>query len=156
MNKLFFLFLAGILLTGCATTSSISPISIGNNTSVIMMDTDMKIPILAPLNIENRAVSLLNQLFNIDAANKNMILVVSNDSDCDFTMDILGQNSYSLPVSAKKSESIVLEQGEYEIRSTVCQSPYKVFRTFSENTELNIKYSIVKIPDANNVTAKLQ
>ena len=156
MNKLFFLFLAGILLTGCATTSSISPISIGNNTSVIMMDTDMKIPILAPLNIENRAVSLLNQLFNTDAANKNMILVVSNDSDCDFTMDILGQNSYSLPVSAKKSESIVLEQGEYEIRSTVCQSPYKVFRTFSENTELNIKYSIVKIPDANNVTAKLQ
>lgn len=96
---------------------------------------------------EDKAVVLLNQLFNSDEANKKTVLVINNVSDCDFTMMILGGKSYTVPVAAKKTESIVVDQGEYVMRSEVCQSPYLAKKTLSENTQVSIKYSVVKSPE---------
>ncbi len=143
MNKLFLLLLGCCLLTSCATNNVISPIFIGKNSNVILEADQIKAK-PAKLTLEEKAVSLLNQLFNTDASNKSMVLIISNESDCDFTMDISGNNHYILPVGAKKTESIVVEQGEYEMKSQVCNSFYKANKTLYQNTELSIKYSIVK------------
>lgn len=141
MNKLILLILGGCL-TSCAT-SSVSPILRKN--SEVSMEIDQIKPSQPKLNIEDKAVNLLNQLFNSDTSNKNMVLIINNDSDCDFTMKIAGAKNYSIPVSSKKAESIILEQGDYEMTSEVCKGTYyKTKKTFTENTQLNIKYTFVK------------
>lgn len=157
MNKFFLLLIGSCFFTSCATSNSmVSPVFIGKNTNVIL-ETDLLKPAPKKLNLEEKAVTLLNQLFNSDESNNSMVLVISNESDCDFTMDISGNNHYSLPVGARKSESIVVERGEYEIKSQVCQSQYKVYKKFSENTELSIKYTVVNTSNVpNNSVATLQ
>ena len=99
---------------------------------------------------DNLAIRTLNQLFNSDESNKNKILIINNDSDCDFTMSITGRNSYILPVAAKHSESIVLDRGGYEVKSEVCKTPYKTFKVFLDNTNLSIKHTIVKKTEGNS------
>lgn len=144
MNKFFLLFFV-FYLVSCAAGKSVSPLVFSGN-SVIILETDnVEIePVKLKLKIHDKAVVLLNQLFNTDAANKNMVLIINNESECDFTMNILGNRSYILPVAAKKTESIVVEQGEYVMRSDVCKSPYLARKTLSENTQVSIKYSVVK------------
>jgi len=90
------------------------------------------------------------RLFNTDSSNQKMILVINNDSDCDFTMSITGRNSYILPVAAKHTESIVLDRGGYEVKSEVCKTPYKTFKVFLDNTNLSIKHTIVKKTEGNS------
>lgn len=142
MNKLILLILIGCL-TSCAT-SSVSPVLLRKNSEVSLKIDQFK-PSQEKLNVEeNKTVTLLNQLFNSDESNKNMVLVINNDSDCDFTMTITGAKNYSLPVGSKKAESIILEQGDYEMTSEVCKGAYKAKKTFTENTQLNIKYNFVK------------
>ncbi|WP_027384725.1 DUF6759 domain-containing protein [Epilithonimonas caeni] len=140
MNKLILLILGSCLMS-CAT-SSVSPILRKN--SEVSLKIDQFKPSQEKLSIENKAVTLLNQLFNSDESNKNMVLIINNDSDCDFTMNIAGAKNYSLPVGSKKAESIILEQGDYELTSEVCNGAYKTKKTFAENTQLNIKYTFVK------------
>ncbi|WP_379968825.1 DUF6759 domain-containing protein [Epilithonimonas sp. UC225_85] len=140
MNR-FFLFFLGICLVSCASSNSVSPL-LGGKDSTVLLNTDVIVE-KPQLKIEDKAVTLLNQLFNTDAANKNMVLIINNDSDCDFIMTISGGKTYSVPVASKKTESIVVEQGEYVMRSEVCQSTYLARKTLAENTQLNIKYSLV-------------
>jgi len=146
MNKSFFVLAVACFLSSCATNSSLSPIN-GKANKNVVLDTDYLKSMPRKLTIEDKAVNLLNQLFNTDDANNRMVLVISNDSDCDFTMDILGNSHYTLPVAARKSESIIVERGGYEMKSQVCQGQYKVYKTFSENTQLSIKYSVVTTQD---------
>ncbi len=151
MNK-FLLFSLAISLTSCAT-SSVSPVFVGNNSNVILASDPVKLP--KRLSVEQKAVMLLNQLFNTDPSNEKMILMISNDSDCDFTLNITGRNNYILPVAAKNTESIVLERGGYEMKSEVCKTPYKTFKVLSDNTNLSIKHTIVKT-DENSAMAVIQ
>lgn len=149
MNKFFLLFFV-FYLVSCATGKSVSPLVFSGNSVVILETDNVEIePVKLKLKIHDKAVVLLNQLFNTDAANKNMVLIINNESECDFTMNILGNRSYTLPVAAKKTESIVVEQGEYVMRSDVCKSPYLARKTLSENTQVSIKYSVVKSPEDN-------
>ncbi len=152
MNKIFLLLL-GICLMSCATSKSVSPMVVANNSvAVLEIDDNIEVePVNVKLKIHDRAVTLLNQLFNTDAANKNMVLIINNESDCDFTMNILGDKTYTLPVAAKKTESIVVAQGEYVMRSDVCKSQYLSRKTFSENTQVSIKYSVVTTPAEENL-----
>lgn len=150
MNKLFLLFVGSYFLTSCAT-SSVTSIVVNNDSNVILNTNHLKsVPV--KFSVEQKAVRLLNQLFNTNAANKSMVLIINNDSDCDFTMNIDGDSRYILPVAARKSESIVVERGQYQMTSQVCQSQYKSFRTLSENTEVSIKYTLVSTPASNGNT----
>ena len=146
MNK-FLLFSLIISLTSCATRS-VSPVFVDHNSNIIFSSDAVKVP--KRLVVEQKAVMLLNQLFNTDSSNEKMILVISNDSDCDFTMSITGRNSYILPVAAKHTESIVLDRGGYEVKSEVCKTPYKTFKVFLDNTNLSIKHTIVKKTEGNS------
>ena len=146
MNKfLFFLFI--ISLASCSTRS-VSPVFVGNNSNVILASDPVKLP--KSLAVEQKAVMLLNQLFNTDPSNEKMILMISNESDCDFTLNITGRSNYILPVAAKHSESIVLDRGGYEVKSEVCKTPYKTFKVFLDNTNLSIKHTIVKKTEGNS------
>jgi len=146
MNRFFVLFF-GMSLVSCASSNAVSPLFGGKNATVILeTNNDMPLEPVKP-KTEDKAVVLLNQLFNSDEANKKTVLVINNESDCDFTMMILGGKSYTVPVAAKKTESIVVDQGEYVMRSEVCQSPYLAKKTLSENTQVSIKYSVVKSPE---------
>ena len=145
MNKIFFVFFS-VCLMSCATSKSVSPLFGGKNASMILETNNLNLEPIKP-KTEDKAVVLLNQLFNSDEANKKMVLIINNESDCDFTMMILGGKSYTVPVAAKKTESIVVDQGEYVMRSEVCKSPYLARKTLSENTQVSIKYSVVKSPE---------
>lgn len=105
---------------------------------------NLNVPQHSEIKTENKTVTLLNQLFNSDLANKNTVLIINNESDCDFTMTILGGKTYTIPVAAKSTESIVVEQGEYVMRSEVCRSAYFAKKTLIENTQVNIRYSIAQ------------
>lgn len=146
MNRFFVLFF-GISLMSCASSNAVSPL-FGEKNATVILENNNDIP-LEPVKpkIDDKAVVLLNQLFNSDEANKKTVLVINNESDCDFTMMILGGKSYTVPVAAKKAESIVVDQGEYVMRSEVCQTPYLAKKTLWENTQVSIKYSVVKSPE---------
>lgn len=141
MNKIFFLVLATCFIS-CASGNSVSTIFAKQEMTVSLETDHLKMPQRSDIKTENKTVTLLNQLFNSDLANKNTVLIINNDSDCDFTMMILGGKSYTVPVAARKMESIVVEQGEYVMRSEVCRSPYLAKKNLIENTQVNIKYSI--------------
>lgn len=157
MNKIFLLLLGGFLVS-CASNQTVSPI-FGSSNSNVMLETDLSKTKNIRLPIENKALTLLNQLFNSDASNTNMVLVINNDSDCDFTMNIIGNTNHSVPVAAKKSESIVLPQGDYEMRSDVCSSSYVSRKKLKENMQVVIRHSVIttrgsaiKLADNNNTT----
>lgn len=148
MNRIFLLFFA-CSLVGCSATQSANTIFAKQGMSAEAgLDKAPQAPISK---LEDKAVTLLNQLFNSDAANKKMVLVINNESDCDFTMNILGGKSYVLPVASRKTESIVVEQGEYEMKSEVCKSPYQAHKSLVENTQVNIRYSVVKNAESGNL-----
>lgn len=144
MNRIFLVFV-GACFMSCASSRSASPLFGGKNAAVILETNEPKPEPIKP-KIEDKAVVLLNQLFNSDQANKQTVLVINNESDCDFTMNIVGGRTYSVPVGSKKTESIVVDQGEYVMRSEVCKSTYFAKKTLSENTQVSIKYSLVKAP----------
>lgn len=98
------------------------------------------------------AINSLNQLFNSDESNKNRVLIINNDSDCDFTMMISGHKSYVVPVASRKSESIIVEQGEYVLRSEICQSPYLSKKILTDNMQVNIKFTTVTTPQTPSLT----
>lgn len=144
MNNRLIAILGFLSLTSCSVRNEVSPVYAANDPAVILRAEKRR---SMPKTIEDKAVSPLNQLFNTDAANADMVLMIRNESDCDFTMHIVGPHSYKIPVAAKKTESIVVEQGNYEMRSEVCKSPYYTHKTFSENTLLSIRYTVVKNVD---------
>ena len=102
---------------------------------------------------DNLAIRTLNQLFNSDESNKNKILIINNDSDCDFTMNISGHENYIIPVAAGKTESIILKEGEYVLRSEICQSAYLSKKIISENMQVNIRHKIVTTPETPALSA---
>lgn len=102
MNRFFVLFF-GISLVSCASSNAVSPLfGVKNATVILETNNDMPLEPVKP-KTEDKAVVLLNQLFNSDEANKKTVLVINNESDCDFTMMILGGKSYTVPVAAKKN-----------------------------------------------------
>ena len=102
---------------------------------------------------DNLAINTLNQLFNSDESNKKKVLIINNDSDCDFTMTITGHQSYVLPVASHKTESIIVNEGEYVLRSEICKTPYLSKKILSDNMQVNIKYSVVTTPATPDLTA---
>lgn len=142
--------LAAASLLSCAS-STVMPVA-GSGKKEVILNSSHMANYRKPLDLRDRTVALLNQLFNSDISNRNMILIINNHSECDLVMDVFGSRTYSLPISAKHSESIILEHGNYQLNSQVCEAPYKTFRTFTENTQLNIKYQYIPFSDSTALT----
>lgn len=147
MCKAYLLILSSFFLTSCASSVIPEPVIVKSNSDLILKTDSIK-SAPAKIALENQALTILNQLFNTDVANNKMVLMISNESDCDFVMNIAGTKSYSLPVAANKTESIVLEQGEYQMTSEVCNTSYRAFKNFFQNTQLSIRHRVIKPHDS--------
>ncbi|MDO4224876.1 MAG: hypothetical protein Q4C75_03170 [Bergeyella zoohelcum] len=74
---------------------------------------------------KTRTVKLLNTLFDQDINSKDAILLITNNTNCNMIMRIVGdKTSYNLPIPAKGDNSIVVLKGVYELKSISCNIGY--------------------------------
>lgn len=93
------------------------------------------------LNLEpkkEKTVQLLNQLFDNDISNKQAILLVQNNSDCNMILKIEGKEFYNLAVPSKGENSVVLNKGEYALKGNVCEIPYSSGKSIAKNTMVTL------------------
>lgn len=82
---------------------------------------------------KDKTVKLLNQLFDNDPSNKEAIILVQNNSDCNMIMRIQGKDFYNLAVPAKGENSIVIKKGDYNFASDICGSRYSSKKTVGKS-----------------------
>lgn len=80
---------------------------------------------------KEKTVSLLNTLFD---SNSQEIILFRNKSDCNIIVKIEGLTNYSLPVPAGKEDFIIVQKGEYRLKSFLCGRPY----TSKKNIEKSV------------------
>lgn len=141
MNKTFYT-LTVFCLFSCAAVDT-TPVTKVETKDVISLGQESKTDVEGNIE-EDNAVVLLNQIFNSDEENKKLVLIINNDSNCDFVMSVVGEKSYTIPVAANKAETMVVEKGDYVLRSMVCEAQYWSKKTFSENAQVSVKYTAPK------------
>ena len=82
---------------------------------------------------EEKTVKLLNQLFENDITNKEAILLMQNNSDCNMIVRIQGKEFYNLAVPAHGENSVVIKKGDYQLRSNVCDALYTSTKSIAKN-----------------------
>lgn len=82
---------------------------------------------------EEKTVKLLNQLFENDVTNKEAILLMQNNSDCNMIVRIQGKEFYNLAVPAHGENSVVIKKGDYQLRSNVCDAFYTSNKSIAKN-----------------------
>lgn len=82
---------------------------------------------------KEKTVKLLNQLFDNDVANKDAILLVQNNLDCNMIIRIKGKESYNLAVPARGENSVVLKKGEYLLTGNACDGKYSSSKSIGKN-----------------------
>lgn len=82
---------------------------------------------------QEKTVKLLNQLFENDLTNKQAILLMKNNSDCNMIVRIQGKSFYNLAIPAKGENFMVIEKGDYQISSNVCDSKYNSLKNIEKN-----------------------
>ncbi|KIA89725.1 DUF6759 domain-containing protein [Kaistella jeonii] len=82
---------------------------------------------------EEKTVKLLNQLFENDVTNKEAILLMQNNSDCNMIVRIQGKEFYNLAVPAHGENSVVIKKGDYQLRSNVCDAFYTSTKSIAKN-----------------------
>lgn len=74
---------------------------------------------------KEKTKKLLNNMFNEDISNNEVILLLKNNSDCDLVLEISGKKFYNLAVPAKGENFIVMNKDSYTISGNVCDVKYK-------------------------------
>ncbi len=87
---------------------------------------------------KEKTVQLLNQLFDNDISNKQAILLVQNNSDCNMILKIDGKEQYDLAIPSRGENSVVLNKGEYSLRGNVCEIPYSSGKSIAKNTMVRL------------------
>lgn len=85
-------------------------------------------------NQKDKTVKLLNQLFNEDVSNREAILLLQNNSDCNMILRIEGEKFYNLAVPSHGENSVVIAKGSYQLRSNVCDAKYVSAKTIQKST----------------------
>lgn len=83
---------------------------------------------------KEKTVSLLNTLFKDDSNSQEKVILFRNKSDCSIIVKIEGLTTYSLPVPAGKEDFIIVQKGEYSLKSFLCGRPY----TSKKNIEKSV------------------
>ena len=82
---------------------------------------------------KQKTVKLLNQLFDNDENNKEAILLIQNNSNCNMIIRVLGKESYNLPIAAHGENSVVLKKGNYQLSGTACNAKYSSVKSIAKN-----------------------
>lgn len=87
---------------------------------------------------KDKTVHLLNKMFDQDLSNKEAILLVKNNSDCNLIIRILGNKLYNLPIPAGAETFIVIDKGFYKLTGNVCNAPYASQKEIKNNIFITI------------------
>lgn len=99
-------------------------------------------------NHQDKTVKILNQLFNNDVSNKEAILLLQNNSDCNMIVRLQGKDFYNLAVPAHGENSIVLKKGEYVLKSNVCDMQYSSAKRIEKSTLVILNGPVVQLASA--------
>ena len=94
-------------------------------------------------NHKEKTVRLLNQLFENDITNKETIILMQNNSNCNMIVRIEGKEFYNLPVPMHGENSLVIKKGDYQLRSNVCEVTYNTTKNIAKNTLVVINNPVV-------------
>lgn len=92
---------------------------------------------------KDKAVQLLNQLFDNDESNNQAILLVQNNSDCNMVLKIEGKEFYNLAIPSRSENSLVLKKGQYSLKANVCDIPYQSGKSIANNTIVTLTKTAV-------------
>lgn len=96
-------------------------------------------------NHQKKTVKLLNQLFNNDVSNKEAILLLQNNSDCNMIVRIQGADYYNLAVPAHGENSVVIKKGDYQLSSNVCDARYSSTKNIAKNMLVILNNPVVQL-----------
>lgn len=92
--------------------------------------------------LSTKTVNVLNQLFNNDISNREAILLVKNNSDCNMIMRIQGAKFYNLAVPAHGENSMVIPQGEYKLSTNLCDLNYVATKNITKNMVVALRPNV--------------
>jgi len=90
---------------------------------------------------QQKTVKLLNQLFDNDPTNREAILLVQNNCDCNMILRVKGVQSYDLPVAAHAENSVVVRKGSYLLSGNACGSKYTSTKSIQKNMLVSLNSS---------------
>ncbi len=99
---------------------------------------------ITPEEHQKKSVGILNSLFNQEKNTKETIVLIRNDSDCDFVFRMNGENAYTLAVPAHKESSILINKGDYNVSTNVCRTPYSSYKNIIQNTMIILNNPVHK------------
>lgn len=82
---------------------------------------------------KEKTKKLLNNMFNEDISNNEIILLLKNNSDCDLVLEISGKKFYNLAVPAKGENFVVLDKDIYRFSGNVCDVKYQSSKDISKS-----------------------
>ncbi len=99
---------------------------------------------------KDKTVKLLNQLFDNDPTNKEAIILVQNNSDCNLIMRIQGKDFYNLAVPAHGENTIVMKKGDYTFSSDICGTRYSSSKKIVKSLMVMLNNQTTINPNSNN------
>lgn len=98
---------------------------------------------------KDRTVKLLNTLFDQDINRKEAILLIQNNSDCNMIVRIQGKKFYNIAIASKTENSVVLEKGNYQINSNVCDVKYSSSKSIDNNMIVMLNNPVTQVVNKN-------
>jgi hypothetical protein len=83
-----------------------------------------------------KTAALLTHLFNNDVSDKEAYVNVKNKSKCNMEMKISGKKNYSLIIPARSENYVMVDKGDYQLSTKVCDSPYTTSKKIEKDIEI--------------------
>ncbi|MFW2134668.1 DUF6759 domain-containing protein [Chryseobacterium sp. TY4] len=94
---------------------------------------------------KQNTVKVLNELFNNSNPNESTsVVLIQNKSICDMILTLDGPKAYNLAIPANTDKSIVIEKGDYKLKSNVCDAPYESSKSISKGIIITLNKSTNK------------
>ena len=88
---------------------------------------------------QTRTAKVLNYLMNSESpADPNTAVVVDNFTNCNIIVRIVGKKTYNLPVPKGGKNFLIVEKGNYTLRSELCKSTYYSQKVIKETLLLKL------------------
>jgi len=83
-----------------------------------------------------KTAALLTHLFNNDISDKEAYVNVKNKSKCNMEMKINGKKNYNLIIPARSENYVMVDKGDYQLSTKVCDSPYITSKKIDKDIEI--------------------
>lgn len=88
---------------------------------------------------QNKTEVVLQTLMETSKNKKEAVIIVENTSKCNIIFRISGQKNYNLPIPALSKGSILVEKGNYQLQSKLCDAQYLSQKAIKDNVHLILK-----------------